>query len=436
MAAAAQNLGQVQNQQSQPLPTWLDKVLFDDVPTSDGRLKLHKVHQWLHGLSRGGSSLGSNVDGTDPGNGGGGNAVVQAQHDDRDTASFHALLSTIDTGSQLYNTCSNAPFTTGLHVWNYLNAASIVYLRPPDSEAQDHIRKVTSYTWQDMPADKQNDQLCLNFKAFLTGHNPMMHPNMNIPRNVMISTWCNGLHPEAKVLALELKDDTVLAGNKGCNFPNNFPVGHPQAGNAHPNAGALSLDLLALYVHSQFKIKLTAGTFRLKGQPAVNLASELPVPEEDAYDSYVSIHDAMSNGYGNFNDYIYFVMNKQPPSYLLRTCIRCGGINHMATSCTTPEHSVSEHILRSIRYPVGVRPWIFKGKGKGKGGKGKGKGRGYFGSGKSKGHIMATWNPNPVADVTDSAPATPIEPAEPSTSTAEATEVWDDYDGWNSWEWQ
>jgi hypothetical protein len=432
-AAAQQNLGQVQNQQSIPLPTWLDKVLFDDVPTSDGKLKLHKVHQWLHGLSRGGSSLGSNVDGTDPGTGGGGNAVIQAQHDDRDTASFHALLSTIDTGSQLYTTCSTAPFTTGRHIWNYLNSTSIVYLRPPDSEAQTHIRKVSSYTWQDMPPGQQNEKLCLNFKAFLTGHNPLMHPNMNIPRAALISIWCNGLHPEAKVLALELKDDMTFATQKGCVFPANFPVGHPSAGNGHPNAGMLSLDAMAIYVHNQFNIKLNAGTFRLKGQPAVNLASELPVPEQDAHDDYVSIDDAMSSGYVNFNDYIYFVMNRHPPSYLLRTCLRCGGINHMVSSCSTPEHSVSEDILRSIRYPVGVRPWIFKGKGKGKGGKGKGKGRVY--SGKGKGHIMAAWQSG-ASDwdlVADTAAAAP---SEPSTSTEAATEVSDDYDGWNSWDWQ
>ena len=109
---AHQILGQVQNQQSQPLPTWLDKKLFDDTPTEDGRLKLNRVSHWLHGIPRGGSSLGANVEGTDPGFGGGGNATVQAQHTDRNTASMHALLSTIDSGSQLYSTCSSPPFTT------------------------------------------------------------------------------------------------------------------------------------------------------------------------------------------------------------------------------------------------------------------------------------------------------------------------------------
>ena len=73
-AGQQQLLGQVQNQQTAPLPQWLDKTLFNDVPTPDGKLKLHRVNQWMHGISRGGSSLGSNIEGTDPGNGGGGNA--------------------------------------------------------------------------------------------------------------------------------------------------------------------------------------------------------------------------------------------------------------------------------------------------------------------------------------------------------------------------
>ena len=208
-AGQQQLLGQVQNQQTAPLPQWLDKTLFNDVPTPDGKLKLHRVNQWMHGISRGGSSLGSNIEGTDPGNGGGGNVTVQAQHTDRCTASFHALLSTIDSGSQLYQTCSSAPFTTGRHIYDYLQTDDVIYIRPVMSEAQKHIQQVYGWTWQDLQPDKQDKNLCLHFKSKLTGHNPLMHPNMNITNQMMINTYCNGLHPEAKVLALELKDDLV-----------------------------------------------------------------------------------------------------------------------------------------------------------------------------------------------------------------------------------
>ena len=85
MAGQQQLLGQVQNQQS-PFSTY-DTVLFDDIPTPEGSQKLHKVMQKAHSIARGGSSLGANLEGTDPGNGGGGNATVQAQHADRCTSS-------------------------------------------------------------------------------------------------------------------------------------------------------------------------------------------------------------------------------------------------------------------------------------------------------------------------------------------------------------
>ena len=73
MAAAQQLLGEVQNQQVAPYPIWTDKPLFDDVPTPEGKVKLNKALQKAHGISRGGSSIGANLEGNDPGAGGGGN---------------------------------------------------------------------------------------------------------------------------------------------------------------------------------------------------------------------------------------------------------------------------------------------------------------------------------------------------------------------------
>ena len=438
MAAQQQQmLGLLQNQQTAAIPQWLDKKLFDDTPTPEGKLRLHKVLQWLHGISRGGSSLGINVEGNDPGAGGGGNPTIQAQHTDRNTASFQSMLSTIDPGSILYNTCSTAPFTKGQHIFDYLHVDGVVYIRPLDSVAQEHIRKVQNYNYLDLPPSQQNAEQCLHFKTLITGHNPLLHPNMNINRTGMITIYCNGLHPEGKVVALEMKDDLTLAAQKGCCFPTNWPVGHPTAGVAHPNAGALSLDLLAIYVHKQFNTKLNAGLFRLKAQPAVNMVSELPVPQMDTgTDKFVSINDAVQAGCDNFNDYIYYVMNKPAPTSRLRTCINCGGINHMKDVCPTPPGTVSENVLRSIRYPLGVNPWLFNGKGKGKG-KGHGKGSRGRGSGRGRG-IMAAWQyfdePMPET-VTEPLTETTTPPDDTTTPSEpeQVPETWDDYDGWNSW---
>jgi len=169
------------------------------------------------------------------------------------------------------------------------------------------------------------------------------------------------------------------------------------------------------------------------------------VPDQDT--TYVSVDDALSAGYHDFNQYMYFVMNKNPPTYLLRTCIKCGGINHMAIKCSTPEGSVSEEILRMIRYPLGVRPWIFKGKGKK--GKGNSKGRGFGSRGNGRGAhrpsgVMATWQAFEYVDAEpdETVPGLPSGPSqesdEPSSSDSAppqpAQETHDDYDGWNYWE--
>jgi len=93
MAAQQQQLfAQVQNQIAAPLTQWLDKNLFDDIPSSDGKMKLSTLLQWSHGISRGGSSLGSNFEGADPGFGGGGNATIMAQHTDWNTAIMQRVI--------------------------------------------------------------------------------------------------------------------------------------------------------------------------------------------------------------------------------------------------------------------------------------------------------------------------------------------------------
>ena len=146
---------------------------------------------------------------------------------------------------------------------------------------------------------------------------------------------------------------------------------------------------------------------------------------QDAVD-YVSIDDAMSHGYHNFDEYIYFVLNKQQS---LHTCKTCGGINHYSSCCPTAPGSVPEDILRAIRYPLGVRPWVFGGKGKGKG---KGKGRGGRGRHGGRG-VMAAWQQGDEEERdTAPPPPPPSDPPPPPEGDEAETEVYDDYDGWNS----
>jgi len=118
-AANAQLNATVQDATGEPIKQWTKDPLLGDVPTPDGIRKLDIAHTFLHQTIRGGTSLGNNVDGVDPGAGGAGNQVIQAQHNDRNIASRVALLSMIDKGSSLYRTVSVAPFLTGRHIWDY-----------------------------------------------------------------------------------------------------------------------------------------------------------------------------------------------------------------------------------------------------------------------------------------------------------------------------
>ena len=79
-------------QQTQIPFTTSDKIYFNDTPTLDGKLKLSKVLQSAHAISRGGSSLGINIEGNDPGNAAGATPTQVAQRADRDTASFHYMI--------------------------------------------------------------------------------------------------------------------------------------------------------------------------------------------------------------------------------------------------------------------------------------------------------------------------------------------------------
>ena len=426
-AAAAQMQGLVVSSGDPGMVKWANAPLFGDIPTSDGKIRLEKALQWLSSIQRGGSNLGMNVKRQDPGVGGVGNATVQAQHADRNSTSREAVLSLIESSSNLYTTCSNAIFVSGADIWDYLDSADIVYLRIADDEAQEHIRKIQLLTIKDLPVDQQNDiNQCLHFKAKIQAYNPMKHPNMNITNGQKITIFCNGLHPDAKIEALKMKNNLAQAAANGCCFPAVHAAGHPQAGAVHPQAGQLSLDKLALYVNKDFTMKVRAG---LKGPPGAQLAvtdeslnmadvaSDLPV-EQDAF-LFASWTDLQREQYSDFASYSINILGRESSRF--RTCRNCGGIEHFAEKdgvavCPTPKGAVPIDMLRRIRYPFGVNAWRF-GRGKGKGiGKGKGSGKG----GRGRGDGYWAWHEP--------------EPAQPAASEEHVNYVTDDYDGWNAWE--
>lgn len=233
-AAQAQIQGLVSSQNDPSNVKWASTPLFGDVPTADGMVRIERAKTWLYSISRGGSNLGANVERADPGAGGGGNATVQAQHTGRCQASREAVLSLIESTSSLHYECSRVPFNDGADIWNYLPTK--VYLRIQDDEAQEEILKVQSWTVKDLPVDKQDEMQVLHFKAKIQAYNPMRHPNMKITNQMKNSIFCNGLHPDAKILALNMKNNLPQAQANGCCLPANYPVGHPQAGTPHPQA--------------------------------------------------------------------------------------------------------------------------------------------------------------------------------------------------------
>jgi hypothetical protein len=381
------------------------KYLFDDIPTADGMVRLEEAKTHLNNINRGNATLWANVTGADPRVG---NATITAQYTDRCISARIVLLSMIKRGSQLSNFCGSASFTDGETIWTYLNGPMVVYLRPDDDVAQEHIREVTSWTYLDMPVAQQDGNLCLNFAAKLTNHNPLLHPNYDINHGSLLRTYIHGLHPEAKLLAIQMKDNLTLAAQNGCCFPTNYPAHHPLNG-AHPNAGQLSMQLLKIYLHKQFTMKVRAGVIRLKGTPQssinateVTAADSNSVATDQPSSSTAIVTPPSPNGsdfewvslnmlgdYQSFCDYSLYVL--QRPANNLRTCRNCGGVNHFSHKdgvlvCTTPEGSVPASLLKNIRYPLGVTPWRFgsgKGKGKGaKGGKGRYGGRGNGGRGR------------------------------------------------------
>ena len=194
-----------------------------------------------------------------------------------------------------------------------------------------------------------------------------------------------GLHPEVKLLGIRVLNNMGIAAANNCVYPANLLPHEPGyvapadgAAVAHPNAGQIDNDALAIYLHTEAQTLIQAERIRLKGKPVINLTTssegaESPVPGQGSNFIFVTMHDVYEAGYSNMADYVYFVKGRSVGG--LRTCRNCGGINHFSHKdgeliCPTPENSVPKDLLMQVRYPVGVNPWRFatgKGKGKGKG---------------------------------------------------------------------
>ena len=162
-----------------------DEYLFNDVPTTNGKLMLRKASQLLAKNLRNGydckaACVTQDSPGAENHAGGVGNAIVQSEHANRERCGKEVLMSCVDPTSQLHTLLSTAAFALGSTVWTYLNGPNIVYLAPSTQEAADHTTTWKTKTRQDMPEDQHNEFLVLNFKSYLQGHNPSLHPTFNI----------------------------------------------------------------------------------------------------------------------------------------------------------------------------------------------------------------------------------------------------------------
>ena len=267
--------------------------------------------------------------------------------------------------------------------------------------------------------------------------------------------FCNGLHPHAKIDAIEIINNNALAIQHNCVYPAVYPAHHPNAGAAHATPGALSVGLLAQYIHSKFTTKIDSGLVRLNAKAEIlavgddsDMVSKSPKPQSqvDTEFLFACIEDMQSSGHSNFVDYVYATFSRSTPPF--RTCKNCGGVEHFSHKddkiiCPTPEGAVPVDLLRKIRYPFGIRPWQF---GKGKGSSSKGKGKGVFkriSGGRGRGGVYMYYE-----DEADVPPEPEIPPAEEvgpsaqelmSVSTiqlggdaAPAPHITDDY-SWNNW---
>jgi len=132
--AAAQAHGVQQSQAANAAATLIisDEYIFNDVPTTDGKLMLRQASQLLAKNVRNGfdckaACITQDSPGAANHAGGVGNAQVQSEHANRERCGKDVLMSCVDPTSQLPTLLTTAPFVLGSTVWTYLNGPNVVY---------------------------------------------------------------------------------------------------------------------------------------------------------------------------------------------------------------------------------------------------------------------------------------------------------------------
>ena len=168
MAAAQhqlQNGVEIQNQQ----PAILSQERFiDDMARSEGNLLLERVKNILRSNTRHGWDLMRTcVNQDSPGAnlhpGGAGNAIVQAEHHNRETTGQKVILSCIKMDTAIYRVFNTAPYVLGSTCWTYMNGPNVIYRPPLQSECSRHTFEIQQLTWQSLHANERNRNLCLHF---------------------------------------------------------------------------------------------------------------------------------------------------------------------------------------------------------------------------------------------------------------------------------
>ena len=199
MAAAAGHINNMVNEQKDThVNCWAKQKIFGDTPSAMGMVYFMQAMQFMAAISRSGTTLLANILGNDPGAGGGGNAMVNAQWLDRCQSSKECLLSMMIMASQLFLRCSTAEFPDGASIWVYLHGPLVVYLPPTETESELHQDQIKKWSFQDMPSSKQDRDLQLHWGAYLQAHNPNMHPTCNITPAETIKIYVSGSHSKVK----------------------------------------------------------------------------------------------------------------------------------------------------------------------------------------------------------------------------------------------
>ena len=403
---AAQLQSATFNEGDKHINLWTKDKLFGDIPTADGNIRLLKMEQALAEQKVHGATGLANCRGVDPGAGGVGNAMQVQQHTDRCEATRLLILSMIDPGSRMFLLMNDpVTFQTGRHLFDYLHGPMVVYIAPQRDEVVAHKKMVSSLTWEDLPSTQKNPELVMNFKKFITSQNPNRHPAFDYNEAEYIDIFVDGVHAQAKVEATKLRNNLPYAVQQDCVHPANYPAHHPLNGNAHPRAGQLSLDAMAIYCSIDFSAKLRSGLFHLNTRPeqVINMVdgehkiaphgspASREILDGDESTIFLSWDDVNKQGFETISQYLYYVNKSRTPTpKLFPTCKNCGGLFHFEYEdgkrvCPTPKDAVPAALLSQIKYPFGVKPWKFNiGTGRGglvprgyfKGGKGRGRGGG------------------------------------------------------------